>query len=220
MTITDEMLYAAAPDAAEIFLDSLPGRAECDHVFSDQFVERMQPLLRRTWHRRKWWRGVLIAAVVAALAFAIGVGASQKSDCQVYWSQNDGVLRYSVLLEHDTVMDFQKITLGYLPDGYELEQETTSKTNEAERYTLRYQKKDSDDYLIVTQSTQRQYTGMLLSGWEGSEVSIGKQTGLLMTYTKGVQYSLVWTDGPYIFTVSSSGLSREEVLKTAENIRW
>ena len=41
MNITDEMLYAAAPEAAERWLDTLPGREDCGHNFSLTFEASM-----------------------------------------------------------------------------------------------------------------------------------------------------------------------------------
>ena len=54
MNITDEMLYAAAPEAAERWLDTLPGREDCGHNFSLTFEASMASLLRR--RRKRRWR--------------------------------------------------------------------------------------------------------------------------------------------------------------------
>ena len=53
MNITDEMLYAAAPEAAERWLDTLPGREDCGHDFSLTFEASMAPILRRR-RKRRW----------------------------------------------------------------------------------------------------------------------------------------------------------------------
>ena len=44
MRITEEMLYETAPAAAERYLEALPGREACAHVFSPDFEERMRLL--------------------------------------------------------------------------------------------------------------------------------------------------------------------------------
>ena len=64
MKITDEMLYAAAPEAAERYLNTLPKQEDCVHGFSRDFEERMRFLPPRR-KKRLWKRIVLQAAVIA-----------------------------------------------------------------------------------------------------------------------------------------------------------
>ena len=54
MMISEEALYAAAPEAAEKFLSALPDREDCVHDFSPDFEARMATLLRRQRRRRHW----------------------------------------------------------------------------------------------------------------------------------------------------------------------
>ena len=63
MRITDEMLYEAAPEAAERYLGALPGREACAHVFSPDFEERMRVLAPRRKKGTLWKRALLLAAV-------------------------------------------------------------------------------------------------------------------------------------------------------------
>ena len=62
MRITDEMLYAAA-EAAERYLDTLPGQTDCTHAFSPAFEEKLQFLLPRRRKKKLWKRIILLAAV-------------------------------------------------------------------------------------------------------------------------------------------------------------
>lgn len=94
MRITDEMLYQAAPEAAERYLDALPGRAECAHAFSPDFEERMRLLLPRRKKKKLWKRALLLAAVIALLGTA--VYANQPEDYQVYAAAREGVLTYLI----------------------------------------------------------------------------------------------------------------------------
>lgn len=50
------------------------------------------------------------AAVLGALAAGLSVGAGDRTDCQIYWSQTDGELRYVIRLEHTTTRPFQACT--------------------------------------------------------------------------------------------------------------
>ena len=105
MTITEEMLYAAAPEAAERFLDTLPDREGCQVSFSAAFEGEMDRLLHR--RRRRPWRGLLLAAaVLGALTVGLSVGAGSQPGCQIYWSESDGVLQYSVRMEQESTRPF------------------------------------------------------------------------------------------------------------------
>ena len=52
MNFTDEALRAAAAEAAERWLDTLPKREDCGHDFSLTFQASMGPLLRRGRRRQ------------------------------------------------------------------------------------------------------------------------------------------------------------------------
>jgi hypothetical protein len=73
MMISEEALYAAAPEAAEKFLSALPDREDCVHDFSPDFEARMATLLRRQ-RRRRHWRALLAAACVVILAVGLVQG--------------------------------------------------------------------------------------------------------------------------------------------------
>ena len=82
MMISEEALYAAAPEAAEKFLSALPDREDCVHDFSPDFEARMATLLRRQRRRRHWRALLAAAAVLGALAAGLSVGAGDRTDCQ------------------------------------------------------------------------------------------------------------------------------------------
>lgn len=96
MNITDEMLYAAAPEAAERWLDTLPKREDCGHDFSLTFDASMSALLRRR-RKRRWKTLALLAAVIAALGalLASGAVAERPDNYRVYAAQEDGLVSYS-----------------------------------------------------------------------------------------------------------------------------
>ena len=120
MMIPEEDLYAAAPEAAEKFLSALPDQAECVHDFSPDFETRMELLLHRQRRRRPWRALLAAAAVIGALAAGLSVGAGDRTNCQIYWSQTNGELRYVVRLEHVTTQPFQDAQLDYVPEGFTL----------------------------------------------------------------------------------------------------
>ena len=62
----------------------------------------MATLLRRQRRRRHWRALLAAAAVLGAVAAGLAGGAGDRTDCQIYWSQTDGELRYVIRLEHTT----------------------------------------------------------------------------------------------------------------------
>lgn len=219
MTITDEMLYEAAPQAAERFLDTLPDRADCVHPFSPAFEQRMAPLLKPS-RRRRPWRAPLAAAaavaVICALTVGLGVGADNISDCQLYWSQADGVLQYAVRLEHETSRPFCPVELTYVPQGFALE---SSGMNGESEYCAAY-RSGEDGFFQIRQRAGEEYTGMFSGDYQGSEVEINGRLGMLAEKADGVERMLLWTDGPYILTIYADGVAQEELLCIAEKITW
>lgn len=217
MTITDEMLYEAASQAAERFLDTLPDRADCAHTFSPAFEQKMAPLLEPS-RRRRPRRALLAAAaaVICALTVGLGVGANNMSDCQLYWSQADGVLQYAVRLEHETSRSFCPVELTYVPQGFALER---SGMNGEREYCVAY-RSGEDGFFQVRQRAGDEYTGMFSGDYQGSEVEINGRLGMLAEKADGGERMLLWTDGPYILTIYADGVSKEELLCIAEKITW
>ena len=78
MMISEEALYAAAPEAAEKFLSALPDREDCVHDFSPDFEARMATLLRRQ-RRRRHWRALLAAAAVLPYRAMLAQDAARLS---------------------------------------------------------------------------------------------------------------------------------------------
>ena len=205
MMISEEALYAAAPEAAEKFLSALPDREDCVHDFSPDFEARMATLLRRQRRRRHWRALLAAAAVLGALAAGLSVGAGDRTDCQIYWSQTDGELRYVIRLEHATTRPFQDAQLRCVPEGFILVRGSTSEIR-GERSLAYRRGEDASFTLMQTQ---------------GEDLEVNGRLGLLVEEeTDSTEKDLLWTDGPYIFALHGKGLSAEELLEIARNVTW
>ncbi len=217
MTITDEMLYGAAPEAAERFLAALPDREACEHPFSPAFEEAMRPLLAEKRRKpRRWSRLLVLAAVLAALAAGISVGAGQKPSYQVYWSQADGNISYSIRADADGKTTFRAMKASYVPEGWVLDSESVSERSASAAY--RY---GEDAYFTLRQTVQERKTGSLLGDtYQAEAAEVSGQPGILVRRACDGALKLMWTDGPNILELDSTGLSREEVMKIAENIHY
>ena len=216
MNITEEMLYAAAPAAAERFLASLPDREGSRHEFSPAFEARMAPLL---WggRSRARLRGLLVlAAVIAALTAGLAVGAGSRSDCQLYWSQTENGLRYVIRLEHETVQPFREAEPGYVPA--DMERFSGGMSGE-HAFRLIY-RRGEEVYFTLNQERGGDMAGSLGAEYQGSEAEIGGRLGLLVESAESTHKTLLWTDGPYIFSLYAEGLDAEELLKIAGSVTW
>lgn len=216
MKITDEMLFEAAPQAAKLFLDTLPDQEACRKDFPVEFEENMDALLTRPKRRRPWKALLAAAAIIGALTVGLTVGAGSRSDYQIYWSQSDGVIRYVVRLEHKTNRDFQPVELADPPQGFTLER---GGMNGEREYHVTY-RNENDGYFSVTQRADDEYSGMILGDYRGTEVEIGGRLGMLAESNDKENRMLLWTDGPYILMIYADGVSAEGLLQIAEALKW
>lgn len=214
MIITEEMLYAAAPEAAERFLDTLPDRAGCQVSFSAAFEGEMDRLLHR--RRRRPWRGLLLAAaVLGALTVGLSVGAGSQPDCQIYWSESDGVLQYSVRMEQESTRPFALAELEAVPEGFA----QVRQVQEGETAQTVYRAEDGRS-ISLRQVCAQEYNGVFTGAYTAQEAEVGDRLGMLAQSADGSIMELLWTDGPYILTLHTTGLSQEEVLAIAQEITW
>jgi hypothetical protein len=214
MIITEEMLYAAAPEAAERFLDTLPDREGCQVSFSAAFEGEMDRLLHR--RRRRPWRGLLLAAaVLGALTVGLSVGAGSQPDCQIYWSESDGVLQYSVRMEQESTRPFALAELEAVPDGFA----QVRQVQEGETAQTVYRAEDGRS-ISLRQVCAQEYNGVFTGAYTAQEAEVGDRLGMLAQSADGSIMELLWTDGPYILTLHTTGLSQEEVLAIAQDITW
>lgn len=214
MIITEEMLYAAAPEAAERFLDTLPDREGCQVSFSAAFEGEMDRLLHR--RRRRPWRGLLVAAaVLGALTVGLSVGAGSQPDCQIYWSESDGVLQYAVRMEQESTRPFALAELEAVPDGFA----QVRQVQEGETAQTVYRAEDGRS-ISLRQVCAQEYNGVFTGAYTAQEAEVGDRLGMLAQSADGSIMELLWTDGPYILTLHTTGLSQKEVLAIAQEITW
>lgn len=217
MNITDEMLYEAAPAAAERVLDTLPGREACTHAFSPDFEERMRFLLPQRKKRRLWKRVLLLAAVVAMLGTA--VYADQPENYRVWAASRDGVLVYSARPQEDVVSQrFHRITFGWLPEGYALWSE--SELEEDAVYSSTSYRAEDYQYISLRQWMGQEYSETLMGEYQWEGVTVRGSEGILISNAEGSR-TLLWAEGPYVLQLKvGAALDRETFMKIAENLKW
>ena len=205
------------PEAGDALAAELP---EEDHTFSPAFQENMAPLLAAGRGKRRPWRRVLAAAaLIAALAAGLSVGAGQKAAYTLYYTVDGSSIRYSVRSDWDADQRFQPVALGYLPEGFVLTEEETRQGGRPQRYeelVRSYENAETDCAFSVTQIVATRLSGNFPAGTV-QEVTVGAADGLLMENADMGDLLLLWTEGPNIFQVWGD-LGAEEALKIAENI--
>ena len=177
----------------------------------------MELLLHRQRRRRPWRALLAAAAVIGALAAGLSVGAGDRTNCQIYWSQTNGELRYVVRLEHVTTQPFQDAQLDYVPEGFTL---VRGGTNEIRGERSLIYRKGEEASFTLRQTRGEDLVGSKGTACQGSEVEINGRPGLLAEETGSTEKDLLWTDGPYIFALYGKGLSAEELLRIAEGVTW
>ena len=220
MMISEEALYAAAPEAAEKFSPLCRTGRTCVHDFSPGLrgPDGEGRFFRRQRRRRHWRALLAAAAVLGALAAGLSVGAGDRTDCQIYWSQTDGELRYVIRLEHTTTRPFQDAQLRCVPEGFILVRGSTSEIR-GER-SLAYRRGEDASFTLM-QTQGEDLVGSKGTACQGSEVEVNGRLGLLVEEeTDSTEKDLLWTDGPYIFALHGKGLSAEELLEIARNVTW
>ena len=217
MNITDEMLYAAAPEAAERWLNTLPGREDCGHDFSLTFEASMAALLRR--RRRKRWKTLaLLAAVIAALtALLVGVGAERKDDYRVYAAQDDGFVTYVIRPREDPFSHGpHRMTPGWLPESYVVEESVDLDLGFRTRYV---HSGNETKYITLYQRCAGDDAGTLLGDYEIEDVQVDGKDALLLSETGGERL-LLWSNGPNVYKLFSGSLEKEDLLHIANNLKW
>ncbi len=218
MRITEEMLYETAPAAAERYLEALPGREACAHVFSPDFEERMR-LLAPGRKKKLWKRVVLAAAVVALLGTA--VYANQPEDYQVHAVSRDGIFTCSARPQETVVpQQFHRITLGWVPEGYTLWGE--SALEEDTVYSSTSYRTENYESISLRQWMGQEYSEMLMGEYQWEETTVRGSRGIFIDAAgDSRRYTLLWAEGPYVLHLSAEdNLDRETFFKIAENLEW
>ena len=217
MNITDEMLSAAAPEAAERWLGTLPGREDCGHDFSLTFQASMAALLRRR-RRRRWKTLALLAAVVAALAaLLVSAGAERKDDYRVYAAQDDGFVTYVIRPREDPFSQIpRQVRPGWLPEDYVVEESVDLDPGFRTRYV---HSGDETKYITLYQRCAGDDAGTLLGNYEIEDVQVDGKDALLLSESGGERL-LLWSNGPNVYKLFANSLEKEDLLRVANNLKW
>lgn len=213
MTITDEMLYEAAPQAAERFLSALPDQSDCMHEFSPEFERRLTPLLQSK-KTKKWKKLLLLAAIIGALASA--AYANRAADYRIYYAEQEGSVSYTVKADKSIQISFRTPVFTYVPEDYALESESTFGE---ETYKAVF-RGINGAWFSLTQCCEEIYSGIMLGDYQAESIEIGGVEGILIQESEKKTNLLIWSDGPYILRLSAGNIDQAEIIHIASHIEW
>lgn len=208
MKLTEEMLYKAAPQAAALYLATLPDRADCGHAFSPAFERKMRRLLPAGKGRR-WRRFLLLAAAVAVLAAGVSGFAGRQDLYQVRFTQGEGILNYLVRANRDRPDQANQMALGYVPEGY-----APVPGSDGASY------RRGESWFTLRQLAQSEVTGMLLGDYLAEEAEIGGSPGVFIQEQNTAYGMLLWTNGAYILELTFQDVPQEEIWRIAGQVCW
>lgn len=221
MTISDEVLYAQAAEARDIWLSTMPQKATIsEHRFSARFNRKMNRLLkeqRRSHKTNKVIRymrrtaAVIMIALVVFFSFAMTVSAFRERVIEVVVNVFNELTDYRFISIETEAIDLPKVEFGYVPaDMEEISRESMN------GHELIIYKGDGERYfeltrdLVLSGGEYRKYLDTEDSEYETFFIQ-GEEA--YANYNKG-SGTIIWTSGDILYTLYGD-LSLDELKEIA-----
>lgn len=224
MTITDEMLYAHAPAARDLWLSTTPQKEQVpEHRFSERFERRMKKLLRaqrrssqanRVIRRMRQAVAVLLIALVVTFSAAMTVNAFRERVIEVVVYAFNELTDYR-FTSHETANTlFAEAEIGYVPHGM-------TKTHEEimgdYAYVL-YENGDGDFFELTKEQVLSGDSYQVILDTELSEyIEFDLHGNPAYGNEKNGNSTILWYDESCVYTLFSN-LSLEELKEIASSI--
>jgi len=223
--ISDESMKEAALELDGMMLDNLPDRGELD--FSPAFERKMKKLIYRRKHPVMSHPAFRVAAAILVLvllssAVILAIPDAQASFKGLFYEQKDG--RYSYFLPgYVDADDLRTYHLGWIPEGYTVEEEMHNysdgmviyRSQDRKNILFLYKIRREDDDTQISHSFQN-----VEHQWKETIVN-GRSADLFeMYYSNGeVSYCIKWMneEQSILFTIWCEQMEPESV-KMAENV--
>ena len=182
--------------------------------FSKRHIKRMNILLNKmrgnVYHHftTKTIRIMLVAAILLALMMTAFVFPSSRDS---FMDNFNIASRYQMTKENkNSVPD--KITVGYIPEGFELE----SKDNSSKMSYYKYTSLDNSTFTVYKSAS----SGEIHFDSENLDTKVITINNINYTYGTDVfgNSNIIWTEFDYMFRIDGN-LPIEELLKIAESIK-
>lgn len=227
MIISDEMLYAQAGNARDMWISTLPRKEDVpEHTFSEQFEKKMNKLLRRpkrAVHLKTFRRTVAAVMIIAAVMFSTAMtvdAAFRERVIEVVVHVFNELTDYR-FVSHEPVTDqyeipeYTETEFGYIPDCF-IERER----NKCENYEyVRYESDDGSFFILDRELVMQGESVQVILDTEKSEYEIfyldGKEA---YSNIKNGNSVILWTDDNAVYHLRSN-LPLEELKKIASEMK-
>lgn len=175
------------------------------------------PREKRTGTRRVFRRTLILVAVLALIMGLVVVtseGVREKM-FNYFFTEKPGHTEIRPLENGEKEGEMPRFELGYVPEGYE-------KINEEDILTIGYAidyGNGKDQYISFSVRKSDEYTSSVDNDTlKQKEITVNAYQAYLFIDDQGKDSVIIWQVGDYVLELST-GLSEEEVIKVAENIR-
>lgn len=230
MNITDELLFAHAAEARDLWLDTLPGAEELiDYPCSKSFTHKMNRLLKEQRHSpransflRVWKQGAAAILAVAILSFGGLMSVQADREQFVEWMTQifHEFTEFHFLPNADTPEEstLPAVEFSYLPQGM------TERRNElvGTAQAMRVMEFADESGLFVTlhQSlmTPDSTGGMILDTEDAFTETLWIDGNEVFCTTKGGMSSMVWVDGSVVYHLTGT-VELDELKEMAKKMK-
>ena len=230
--ITEEMLKAAAVEADQVILDSLPAPEECEREFSNSFRKKIRRISRRANHPVLYKFAKSVACFVLAVILTGGVWLTVDAEAReafIRWvKETSGT--YSVYHFEGTDSETQtsegqsseeeispEYSLAWIPDGY------TEWATENVGDSIYVMYADESGRLLTfgyLPGSDGTYMFLETTGYTQESTYVGNvPADFYLSHSPDKANSIVWTspDGETAFYLDGF-FSKEELIDMAENV--
>ena len=229
MEITDELLYAHAGRARDLWLSALPKDEDLPpFIPSPRFERKMKRLLaqqRRSPQANQAIRYAKRTAVAAMVVLAVSFGGLMTVE-----AHREKVVEFVTHVFHE-LTDFRfvkeapdtgevilpDVTFGYVPEGFELAEDRL--VNGGQRRNFEYKNASGELFRLSQQgiSADGDYRTILdTEDAENYPVTVNGNEGVFNT--KNGYSSVLWSDGPVVYHLRGT-ISPDELMLIAENLQ-
>jgi len=214
--ITEELLKQAAEEAEQAMADQIPEEAE--HTFSAEFEEKMQKLREKAERPKVYPFLRRAACAVLALCLLGGVllTNNQVRASVLGWvsEQYSGLRRYFVK-EVDLTRPIIHYELGWLPEGYSLEDRSSANDGGIAIY------KNQDEQMISLIYSRGLTSEIFVSEEDYTKNEVTISDGVAMIYiSNNTQKSncIVWVNAGVLFVVTAD-YPKDVLIQIAEGLK-
>lgn len=126
--MTDEFLYQHMPELEEYVLNNFPKEEEIQYRFSDEFLKKMEKLLKRAKQKERYWIPVstwqravagFVTIILATFMASLGVEAIRDKIFELIRIETPSTVenRYTLTDEQDTFVPYYP---EYIPEQFKL----------------------------------------------------------------------------------------------------